>query len=102
MRPGLVGSHTAMALDLGRSVVSCLCQLGVLVIRRSRIPRVGWRMSSKSRRLSLASCTPFGVALSCSAQVRTGSLSPVRLLIVGRLVASGSGLVPLEGSVPFR
>ena len=102
MRPGLVGSHTAMALDLGRSVVSCLCQLGVLVIRRSRIPRVGWRIPSKSRRLSLASCTPFGVALSCSAQVRTGSSSRVRLLIVGRLVASGSGLVPLEGSVPFR
>ena len=91
MRPGLVGSHTAMALDLGRSVVSCLCQLGVLVFRRSRIPRVGWRMSSKSRRLSLASCTPFGVALSCSAQVRTGSLSRVKPL---GGAASGIGFRP--------
>ena len=60
---GLVGPHSAMALDLGWSLISSRCQLGVLVLRRSRIPRVGWRIPSKSRRLSLAKCTPFGVAL---------------------------------------
>ena len=82
---GLLGAPSAMALDLGCSLI-LWSLLALPAFRRSRIPRVGWRTPSRSRRLSQV-CAPRLVW-------RVLGASPDWLNVI---LAFGSGLDPLEG-----